>query len=160
MLPQFDISTYPSQVFWLVVVFFTLLVMVSKFISPAAEKIFSSRQDKIDEATNLAETITKKAMELNSRYEKEISDVMQQAEEIQKEAAISLDRLFEAKRTKLTHELSGHLKVAISEIETSKDLFKNNLEQASIEVAATIINKITAKEPDLAALKQCYNKIK
>lgn len=160
MLPQFDVTTYPSQLFWLVIIFATFFFVISKFISPAAERISSGRQDQVDRDTGLADELTGKAQELQQRYDREHKEILQMAEEIQKEALMEVDKQFEHRKASLSHELHGRIKTTLDDIEKAKERFGKDIEKASIEVATGIIEKITAEPVDRKLLQECYERFK
>ena len=54
-LPQMDISTFPSQIFWLVVTFSILYMFMWKFVIPKLRITIEERRDKILNDINEAE---------------------------------------------------------------------------------------------------------
>ena len=51
-LPQMDISTFPSQIFWLVVTFSILYIFMWKFVIPKLRTTIEERRDKISNDIN------------------------------------------------------------------------------------------------------------
>mgnify|MGYP000537689882 CR=1 FL=1 len=51
-LPQMDISTFPSQIFWLVVTFSILYMFMWKFVIPKLRITIEERRDKISNDIN------------------------------------------------------------------------------------------------------------
>lgn len=66
-LPQFDFSSWPSQVFWLVVFFVVLYTIFSKAILPAIGGTLESRQKHIEDHIKAAEEIALKAQEIEAK---------------------------------------------------------------------------------------------
>ena len=62
-MPQFDISNFSSQIFWLVVCFSTLYVFVSKYLVPKIRSVIDCRIGAVDktiaEIANLKREISK-----------------------------------------------------------------------------------------------------
>lgn len=56
-MPQLDTSTFTSQLFWLIVCFFSMLFIMSRFIVPRIADILEQRQRKIDGYLNKAHNI-------------------------------------------------------------------------------------------------------
>ena len=48
-MPQLDFSVFPSQLFWLCVTFFTMLFVMSKFITQRIAEMINLRKEKIDD---------------------------------------------------------------------------------------------------------------
>ena len=53
-LPQMDISTFPSQLFWLIITFTVLYLFMWKFVIPRLSTTIEERQDKISNDINLS----------------------------------------------------------------------------------------------------------
>ena len=47
-MPQLDFSVFPSQLFWLLVSFFSMLFIMSRFIIPKTAEMINLRKEKID----------------------------------------------------------------------------------------------------------------
>jgi F-type H+-transporting ATPase subunit b len=59
-LPQMDISTFPSQLFWLIVTFTALYLFMWKFVIPRLSTTIEERKDKISNDINDAENLNRK----------------------------------------------------------------------------------------------------
>ena len=64
-MPQFDISSFSSQLFWLAIVFAVLYFIVSRFIAPKAESILTARNRCMEENISYAEDYKKRAKTLD-----------------------------------------------------------------------------------------------
>ncbi len=96
-MPQLDISTYPSQVFWILVSFGILYMFVIRFVVPKMTSIFDTRWERIDHNFQRAEELHQEAQQL----EMTCREVVQKAQE---EAARILEktrREMEQKRAEL-----------------------------------------------------------
>ena len=74
-MPQLDFSVFPSQLFWLLISFFTMLFIMSKFIIPKTAEMINLRREKIE--GDLA-----KASEIRQKMEKSLlkyNQALQQA---------------------------------------------------------------------------------
>ncbi len=60
-MPQLDVSTYPNQIFWILVGFLLLYGLVELFILPGVRSIFRSRDDKISLNLDEARVLQEKA---------------------------------------------------------------------------------------------------
>ena len=56
-MPQLDFSTFPNQIFWMVVFCVVLFAIVKIFIIPRMEDIFANRRKVIDGIISKAEEI-------------------------------------------------------------------------------------------------------
>jgi len=77
MLPQFDIATYPSQVFWLVISFGVIITGMIYLVLPKYQQILEARINKIKNEVDTAVYLQKEVIKLK----KERLDRISQAEE-------------------------------------------------------------------------------
>ena len=68
-MPQLEISTFPSQIFWLIVSFFILYLCISRIIIPKISKVLREREQQIQQNIKESETIYKKTEDINKKYE-------------------------------------------------------------------------------------------
>lgn len=66
-MPQLDISTYSSQIFWLVVCFATLYFFASNIILPRIRDIQDTRKNAIDSDLSSAKTLEDSIEALNTK---------------------------------------------------------------------------------------------
>lgn len=91
-MPQLDISTYPSQIFWLLITFLSLYLLVRYIVSPRMSKIMDARWERQDnneqrseELNNEAEQLLLKAEQLLLKAREEASALLHETESILKE---------------------------------------------------------------------------
>lgn len=78
-LPQFDPSSYPSQIFWLIVTFVLMYVFFASKTLPDIAGVLENRRDHIHGDLETAETLKKQAEETQSAYEAKLADARAQA---------------------------------------------------------------------------------
>ena len=79
-MPQLEISSYPSQLFWLIVCFFSLYIIMSQIIIPRIADIIEQRRKKIDDAIEKAQSMQKKAEAALDKYQKALAAATNEAE--------------------------------------------------------------------------------
>jgi F-type H+-transporting ATPase subunit b len=72
-LPQLDIETYASQIFWLIVTFIVLYFLVAKIAMPRIAEVLEGRQERIEDDLDKAETLKKEAYLVRVEYEKKLT---------------------------------------------------------------------------------------
>ena len=85
-LPQLDLATYPSQVFWLVISFVVLYFLVAKLAMPRIAEVSEERQERIEDDLDKAETLKKEAYQVRIEYEKALSAAREKAQEATRHA--------------------------------------------------------------------------
>jgi F-type H+-transporting ATPase subunit b len=78
-LPQLDPSTYPSQVFWLIIAFALLYWLLAKRALPRVADILETRQDRIAADLDRAQSLRQEAEEAMAQHEKLVADAQARA---------------------------------------------------------------------------------
>ena len=71
-LPQLDISTWPSQLFWLVVLFTAGYIIMAKVVTPRIGKVLEERRTKLDDDLGKARTASEDAARIRAEYEADL----------------------------------------------------------------------------------------
>ena len=142
-MPQLDFSTFPNQIFWLIVFCVVLFAIVKLFIIPRMEDIFANRRKIIDGNIAKAEEIRLRVSEIEKQIEEELQKAKSQCDEImntsgnniKEQMALALEDSKIA-TTQLISEAEGRLKEL-------RDGSEAAIEKISEELASEIISKIS-----------------
>ena len=85
-LPQLDIVTYSSQIFWLVISFIVLYFLVAKIAMPRIAEVLEERQERIEDDLDKAETLKKEAYQVRIEYEKALATARERAQDATRHA--------------------------------------------------------------------------
>ena len=142
-MPQLDFSTFPNQIFWLVVFCVVLFAIVKFFIIPRMEDIFANRRKIIDGNIAKAEEIRLRVSEIEKQIEEELQKAKSQCDEIMNTSGTNIKEqmalaLEDSKiaTTQLISEAEGRLKEL-------RDGSEAAIEKISEELASEIISKIS-----------------
>ena len=94
-LPQMDFTTFPSQVFWLIVTFGILYLFMWRTAIPKLRNTIEERQDKISLDINEAEKVNTEAENTLMEYKEKMQSVSLEANEIINHAKINSDKMIE-----------------------------------------------------------------
>lgn len=158
-MPQFDVSLFPSQLFWLLIIFGLLYFVISRFIAPAAESILTSRHRVADDHIKESEEYHKQVSEIEALKTKELVDANKHAEDLRNKAVKSLNNLFASKKEEVSSEIKLKRSKAMSDLQVYIDNFHSKESQPCIKLAAVIINKITGKDADMKLLSDIENRL-
>lgn len=81
-LPQLDLSSFPNQIFWLVVTILVLYWVLSRIALPRIAAVISDRQGAITGDLMAAEEFKQKAREAEAAYDKALADARSEAQKI------------------------------------------------------------------------------
>jgi len=136
-MPQLDVQTFSSQIFWLVVTFLITFLILKLSITPKLSEILSNRKNRIDSDILEAKKAKEEAEKVKLEQEKSISDAKSNAALIVKEV---IDK-------------SNH---TIRENETiAKDKFQKKISEAEkniLSIKSDILNNISDTATDLTIL--------
>ncbi|WPY00321.1 ATP synthase subunit b' [Candidatus Trichorickettsia mobilis] len=159
-MPQFDISTYSSQIFWLAIIFSCLYLVISKIIAPTSEKILANRQQILDEYANSALTDAENVKRIQKNYDNSFKQILLATENIKQETLSAIDQLMIAQRATIDQDLAKQTALAKDEMDQIIASFESTKHDAIIELAGSILQKITQQPPNSQLLQECYKKIK
>ena len=159
-MPQFDVSSFSSQLFWLVIVFGFLYFLISKFIAPKAESILTQRNSFLEENINYAEEYSKKAKSIEQLREEKLNKVNSHVEDLNKQAVELMESRFLHQTKELSIILDKKKEKAFAEIKDYVDTFHLDEPASCIKLAAFIIQKVTNKDADIDLLKKIHEKTK
>lgn len=159
-MPQFDIYTFSSQLFWLTIIFSFLYFIISKFIAPKAELILSARNRCIEENINYSQEYNDKVKVLTSLKNERLSEVNAKVEDMQSQSLTLLENSFNKKKEDLKSFINNETNNANEAIDQYVDEFHTNEPESCIKLASFIIEKITNKPADLKLLKKISGKTK
>jgi F-type H+-transporting ATPase subunit b len=73
-MPQFDTSTYASQLFWMCLCFGVLVFYIKKYFLPQMTEMLDGREFRIREDLEEAKNFSKEAQEISLRIERRVSE--------------------------------------------------------------------------------------
>lgn len=155
-MPQFEISTYPSQLLWLAVIFTLLYVVVRIVIVPKAEQIMANRENLLEGDIKEAERAASRAKDLEHEYAKILKQSIDFAESTKKQAIYDFDKSFEAKMQGLMKNLDAEIKLAEADIDKTAQEYNKNKKNICVDVTAAVIEKIIKEPVNHQLLKDCY----
>ena len=142
-MPQLDFSTFPNQIFWLVVFCIVLFAIVKFFIIPRMEDIFANRRKIIDGNIAKAEEIRLRVGEIEKQIEEELKKTKSQCDEIMNTSGnnIKEQMTLALEDSKIaTSQLINQAEVRLKEL---RDSSETAIEKISEELATEIIKKIS-----------------
>ncbi len=157
-MPQFDVASFSSQLFWLAVVFAFLYFLVSKFIAPKAESILTARNRCLEENIRYAEEYNDKVKLIDISRLERLAEVNTRIEDMQKQATEMLEAHFNKQKDELAAILDRKRQKALNEINSYVDRFHSDEPKSCISLAAFIIQKVTNKPADLKLLEKIHGK--
>ena len=153
-LPQLDLSTYPSLIFWAIISLVLGYILMRYLVTPNIKSILNLRE------TNIQNDLVK-AKSSNQETEKIKQTIINNQEDIRLKSRTIIDQaLTESKKIieKADNEISQKMDLKI--LETEKKLIKlqdnviNEIVNNADEITAKVINKLSTITQDKSSIKK------
>jgi F-type H+-transporting ATPase subunit b len=158
-MPQLDVATYASQLFWLAVTFIVLLLLMSKLGLPRVRLVIEARRKRIDDDLARAEELKNQAEAATAAYQRALADARAQAQATIRERT----ERFAAEAAERQRQLAEGLKKQTSEAElqivAAKDRAFAEIHNVAVDVARSITEKLTGAAADEGKLAPAVDRV-
>ena len=146
-LPQMDITTFPSQLFWLVITFAILYIFMWRVVIPKLSTTIEERKDKISNDINEAEKFNSEATGIHEKYEEQMSSASQNASTIISESKSQMNEYFENLKLENEKKIGEMIKRSQEMIKSREKESINEVRNATLETVKEITVKYLDKIP-------------
>ena len=150
--PPFDPATFSSTLVWLALTFGALYLIMSRLALPRVHDILKDRGDKIRGDLGAAFKMREEANEASAAYEKTLTEAKARSQALAQETRLRVKGEQDTKRLALEAELNAKLQVAETQIAERKASAMASVGLIATEAAAAIVQHITGKPADEAAV--------
>jgi len=152
-MPQLDFSTFPNQIFWLVVTMLAIYFIVSRVAMPRIGGVMADRasvvQNDLDEAANLG----RKAKEAEAAYQQALADARAEAQRIAGETRAAIQKEIDAAIAKADAEIAAKAAESEARIAEIRETATRSVEEVAAETGAAIVAALMPDAADDAAVK-------
>ncbi|MDE0799188.1 MAG: F0F1 ATP synthase subunit B' [Rhodospirillaceae bacterium] len=141
-MPQFDPSTFSSQLFWLVICFVGLYWIVSKFAVPRIGDILEQRERLVQDDLDRAESLKGEAQQALANYEAAMADAREQARTLINKVTSDSKIAAESRNKKLGAELAVQISDAEQRIAAARDEAMSNLASIAADAATDAASRL------------------
>ncbi|MGB8276005.1 MAG: F0F1 ATP synthase subunit B' [Alphaproteobacteria bacterium] len=147
-MPQFDPSTFPTQIFWLVLIFVVLYLVMARVALPRVAQVLDERRDRIDDDLDKAEQLKKEAEEAAQAYERTLQIARARAQLLLKALADQAASEAAAKQAKLNERMAVETKAAEERIDAARASAMGSMRVIAAEAAAAATGKLIGSKPE------------
>ena len=146
-LPQMDISTFPSQLFWLIITFTALYLFMWKFVIPRLGTTIEERKDKISNDINDAENLNSEASKILENYDDKMNSASLESNEIVSSSKATMNEYLD--KLKKDNEIKINVMITESEkkIHQQKQQSEQEIKKATIDTIKSIVSKYVETVP-------------
>ena len=153
-LPQLDITTWPSQLFWLVVTFVIGYILISSLVAPSISSVLENRSTKISNDLETAKKAQDNAKEVYTSYEESLSEARSQAAIAAAKALEEAKAETASRDAAINKKLAASAKKAEARLSEMRDEALSSLEDLATETSQKIIAELTPVKVTKAVVKK------
>jgi len=143
-LPQLDVSTYPSQIFWLILSFAVLYYLLTRKGLPRVSEILEARQDRIAADLDRAARLRQEAEETLRRYQAMIEEAQARARTLLHAAQERIAGDFAARQAALEQELNEKIREAERRIATAREKALGEIDEVAAELVQAAVQRLAS----------------
>ena len=152
-MPQLDPEYWPSQVFWLIIIFIIIYILISKIFIPKIKSSIDMREDKIrkdlEEAKTFKEQAELKLKEYNSLMENAKLDV----KKIISKSRQKLNEDMQIKREEIQKKIDSEISNAEIEIKKLKNDSFQKVNLISQDIVSNLIKDIFGEDLNKSSIE-------
>ncbi len=145
-MPQFDISTFPTQLTWLAITFALLFFAMHQVALPRIADVLEARRNRIGGDLDRAQIMKEEAEAALAAYEKTLAESMTKAHELQLEMAAAFTEQAALARSKLAVRLAEETQVAEGLISEEKARSLAGIRDIAAELVCASASRLAGME--------------
>ncbi len=143
--PPFDPWHFPSQIFWLVVLFGTLYIVLSRIILPRIGNTLERRESTIASDLDEAARLNDEAVDAQKAVDVSIAKAHAKARETADKARTKIDKEIAAETAKVDAEVDKKLSESEARISELRTEAMKSVESIASEAAESVLGKFGSK---------------
>ena len=145
--PPFESQHFPSQIFWLAVMFLLLYVLMSRIALPRIASIFAERSKRIGDDLAAAQRFKEQSEAANTAYHKSLADARSRAQGIANDTREQQAAAAAATNKQLEAQLHEKLAAAEQSITATRTAAMGNVGSIAAETASAIVERLIGMVP-------------
>lgn len=159
-MPQFDMSVWAGQIFWLFLTFGIMYLLLSRFILPKIGQGLTDRGDRIADDLDEASRMQQQATQAQADYERALADAKAKAHNIAETTRKSVDEELSAEADATEEVFSRKQADADARIRKIKTAALGKIDDVAADTVGDIIAKIAGMKSTAASVKSAITSVK
>jgi len=160
VFPPFDPKNFAGELIWLAITFGALYLLMSKVALPRVGAILANRKDKIDSDLAAATKAQEEANAAADAHAKTLAEAKAKAQAVGQAQQAEASKAADARRAALEAELNAKLATAEQQIAATKTAALANVDSIATDAAHAIVQQLTGKPADSAAVSAAIAALK
>ena len=156
-LPQLKVDTWPSQLFWLTVVFGIGYIFMARVVTPRIGSVLEERRTRLDDDLTRAREASAEAAQTRTEYEASLDEARSDAAEFARKAAADAQAKADAAEAKAGKRMATKIGKAETKLAADRAEAEGNITaiaaEAAIDTAAQIAGVKATKAQAEKAVK-------
>lgn len=155
-MPQLDFSTFPNQIFWLIVTLLAIYFVLTRIALPRIAGVLAERQGTITNDLVSAEELKRKAAAAEAAYDKALADARAEANRIVDQAKAEIQTDLDAELARADEDIAAQTAEAEASIRAIRAEAETTARAAAIETAEALVGALGGAA-DSATLTQAID---
>jgi F-type H+-transporting ATPase subunit b len=143
--PPFDTTTFPSQIFWLVVTFAFLFVVLWRVAGPRINGVITSRRGAINGDIAAAQKARADSEEASAAYQTALQGARKRAQALAEETRQTLNAEIAKAKTAADEAATAAMARAHERIAATQEQARGHVAKAAAEAAIAIVARLTGE---------------
>lgn len=157
-LPQMDVTTFPSQIFWLAVTFGLLYWIMSSLVLPRIGAAIEERRDRIADDLDRASESKRMAGEAEAAYNRSLAEARARAQAIAGETREEVNAEIASLQKDAEETLASKTEAAEARIAEMKKSASAKVREAAADTTRAIVEALIQETPADAAVEAALAK--
>lgn len=144
-MPQLDFSTFPNQIFWLVVALVALYFVLSRVALPRIGAVLAERKGTITNDLAAAEDLKLRAEEAEEAYQKALADAHAEAQRVIAEKRAEIQHELDLATDKANAEISARTAESEKRISEIRAAAMESVTEVACDTAGEIVAALGVK---------------
>ncbi|MBF9047794.1 F0F1 ATP synthase subunit B' [Rhodobacterales bacterium LSUCC0031] len=138
-MPQLDPSSFPNQIFWLVIALVAIYFILSRIALPRIAAVLAERQGALTNDLAAAEELKQRAVEAEAAYNKALADARSEAAKIADETRAAIQADLDKAIARADDEISAKAAESEARIAEIRAGAVRSIEEVAADVAGDIV---------------------
>ena len=158
-MPQLNPEYWASQAFWLIIIFLSIYILISRIFIPKIKSNIDMRESKIRKDLEEAKTFREEAEKKLKAYKDLMVSAKVDAKKILSESSQKLNEDMQTKKNKIQKEIEQENHNAEKEIQKFKSEALNKVNAISEEIVSTIVKDIFGEDLNKSSIKATVSQV-
>ena len=153
-LPQLDLNTYPSLMFWSIISLIIGFALMKYLVTPNIKSILNSRETSIQNDLVKAKTSNQESEKIKQSIIKSQEDIKSKSQKIISDAILESKQSIEKKEKEISTKLELKVSEAEKKIIDTQNTVINDVISVAEEITADVVKKFTDIKYDKSNIKK------